>query len=340
MAIAADHFLRQSLGELDTECAVDFCLKSLGVGVTLLLSGIPQFVWPYFAGLAILAIGLPVVIRSGRGADPASRLVKFGPLLFAVAMAVFGADHFTALRFVAAGVPSWIPWHMFWAIFVGIALTAGALSLAANTLTRLSAACFSIMIFLFVLLIHAHNLIASHFQKTFIILFFRDLALSAGAGAFAAAVYEGSHRPRARGLVAGARFAFAATLVLFGIDHFLNSGFAPGIPQENPSFFVSMPSWLPLHSVWIFLTGVILVACGLSIASGIRAKGAATAVGFWVLVITFFVYVPLTISKASDVADGLNYLAIHFALAGAALMLADALPADIPQPVNVAVSET
>jgi hypothetical protein len=46
-----------------------------------------------------------------------------------------------------------------------------------------------------------------------------------------------------------------------------------------------------------------------------------------VLVSALFVYLPLTIAKASDVANGLNYLAIHFALAGSVLMLARSLPA-------------
>jgi hypothetical protein len=54
-----------------------------------------------------------------------------------------------------------------------------------------------------------------------------------------------------------------------------------------------------------------------------------------VLVLVLFAYLPLTITKASDVANRLNYLAIHFALARAAFFLAGALPAAISEPVAV-----
>jgi len=43
--------------------------------------------------------------------------------------------------------------------------------------------------------------------------------------------------------------------------------------------------------------------------------------------LALFVYLPLTVARASDIANGLNYLAIHFALAGAVLFLARSLPA-------------
>jgi hypothetical protein len=54
-----------------------------------------------------------------------------------------------------------------------------------------------------------------------------------------------------------------------------------------------------------------------------------------VLVLVPFAYLPLTITKASEVANGLNYLAIHFALAGAAIFLDGTLPAAISEPAAV-----
>src|SRR5215470_11662119 len=106
----------------------------------------PSVFWPYAAGAAILVIGLPVVIMgAARRAQGLDKLAAFGPLLFAIAMAVFGADHFVTAPFVASIVPSWIPWHLFWAYFVGVGLVAGALSLTTTTLWRLAAAAFALM---------------------------------------------------------------------------------------------------------------------------------------------------------------------------------------------------
>jgi len=58
---------------------------------------------------------------------------------------------------------------------------------------------------------------------------------------------------------------------------------------------------------------------------------AASVLGLTVLALMVLVYIPLTLSKASDIANGLNYLAIHFALAGAAFLLALALPAGVEE---------
>jgi hypothetical protein len=57
------------------------------------------------------------------------KFVLFGPLSFAIAMVIFGADHLVAAKLVATIVPSWIPGHLSWVYFVG-ALIVAALSLA------------------------------------------------------------------------------------------------------------------------------------------------------------------------------------------------------------------
>jgi hypothetical protein len=64
--------------------------------------------WPYPLGLAVLVIGLPVSIRSQARGDATDNLIAFGPLLFAIPMAIFGGDHLVAARAIAADVPSWV----------------------------------------------------------------------------------------------------------------------------------------------------------------------------------------------------------------------------------------
>jgi len=58
----------------------------------------------------------------------------------------------------------------------------------------------------------------------------------------------------------------------------------------------------------------------------------ATLLGITVLVLIPFACLPLAITKGSEVANGLNYLAIHFALAGAAFFLAELCP---PRSLNL-----
>jgi len=57
--------------------------------------------WPYFTGVALLAIGLPVIIKNelpqAQGLD---KIMPFGRLFFAIPMAVFASQHFTVTKFV------------------------------------------------------------------------------------------------------------------------------------------------------------------------------------------------------------------------------------------------
>ena len=97
-------------------------------------AGIPALAWgiwlPYLTGALALVIGLITVkneFLQKRGLD---KIVVLGPVFFAVSLAVFGTEHFTAATILAGMVPAWLPGHMFWALFVGTCLIAAALSIA------------------------------------------------------------------------------------------------------------------------------------------------------------------------------------------------------------------
>jgi uncharacterized membrane protein len=325
----------------------NFCRPTFGLAVLFISGGT---FWPYFGGAAILVIGVARVKKgSSWRALGLDRLILIGPLLFAIPMAIFGMDHLVAAKAIATLVPSWIPGQLFWAYFVGFALIAAALSLATKTQARLSAALLGIMIFLFVFLIHIPSCLAIPYDKTRLTIVLRDLALSAGALAFAASKSELAGR--APGWIQGwrleslrskliviCRFLIAISIAVFGIDHFLYPTFAPGIPQEGTTL-VTMPAWMPGHEFWAYLTGTIFVACAIGLTTRKHVRSAATLLGLIVLILALFVYLPLTLAKASDVANGLNYLAIHLALAGTVLLLAGASPAADVTYVSVAEAE-
>jgi uncharacterized membrane protein len=310
--------------------------SSLGTAVCAFLAfSIPAGVfWPYFAGGSALVIGLWQIRKTeldrGQGLD---KLTLLGPTFFAIAMAIFGADHLVAAKFVALIVPSWMPGRLFWAYFVGFALIAAALSLTTGIQRRLASALLGLMIFMFALMIHLPNFAQTPHDPVRLTILLRDLCLSAGALAFAASL--SNQKP-----VAGTRWAlttvssrlipvtcflFAIPVAMFGIDHFLDPAFAPGIPQENATVFVTMPRWIPAHTIWAYLTGGIFIVCALGLMTRKHARLTAQVLGLTILVLIVLVYVPLTLAKASDIANGLNYLAIHFALAGDAFLLASAV---------------
>jgi uncharacterized membrane protein len=307
--------------------------------------------WPYFAGASVFVLGLAMVnkneVRQAQGID---RLIAFGPVFFATGMAIFGADHLTAAKFVATIVPSWMPGRLFWAYFVGVALIAAAVSLATRLRWQLAAAMLGIMIFLFVLMIHIPNVIATPQDKTRFTVLLRDLALSAGALGFAA-WRNGQERDAEREMqnsrlgmlrhtiLTLTRLVMAVSIAVFGVDQILNPTFAPGIPQEGV-FFITMPEWIPAHVFWAYFSGTIFLICAAGLTTGKYAHSAATILGVTVLVLIALVYAPRMISRASDIAGGLNYVAIHFALCGAALLLARALPAEACEHARVANVKT
>ena len=87
-------------------------------------------------------------------ADKMEALRFAGRLLFAVSLAVFGVQHLLYGPFVATLVPSWIPGHLFWAYFVGVAFCASALSLATGVQARLAATLLGLMFLLWEILLH------------------------------------------------------------------------------------------------------------------------------------------------------------------------------------------
>jgi len=308
--------------------------------LALLVLSIPTSVfWPYFAGGAALVIGLIGINRRERNhldhLRGLSRLTLFGPAFFAVAMAIFGADHLVAPNFVALAVPEWMPWRLFWAYFVGFALFAAALSLTTRIKWRLASALLGFMIFMFALMIHLPNFLKSPHDPIRLTILLRDTCLSAGALALAASQIGHSKRSSTSWnratpgpqVITAARFMMAIPIAVFGIDHLFHPTFAPGFPQENAAMFVAMPGWIPAHALWGYVNAGLFIACALGLATKRYAALAAQTVGATALILIVLVYIPLTITRLSDVANGLNYLAIHFALAGAAFMLASAVMA-------------
>ena len=74
--------------------------------------------------------------------------------LIAISLVVFAVQHFMYARFVATLVPAWIPAHLFWAYFTGLAFVAAAVSIATKKMLVPAAMLLGTMFFLWVVLLH------------------------------------------------------------------------------------------------------------------------------------------------------------------------------------------
>ena len=123
------------------------------------------------------------------------------------------------------------------------------------------------------------------------------------------------------------RIVVAIPAIFFAVQHFLHPEFAPGVPLEKMT-----PSWVPFPSVWGYLAGAILLAAGIGLALNKHSRIAAASIGALMTALTLFLYLLILIlahgGSAPQINEELNYVADTLLSAGAALVLASALPRD------------
>jgi uncharacterized membrane protein len=81
-------------------------------------------------------------------------LARASRYLLGISLIVFGVDHFLALIFIASLIPHWIPLHVFWVAFFGVAFIAAGLSIGFNLLSRWGAAGLGLMFAIWVFTLH------------------------------------------------------------------------------------------------------------------------------------------------------------------------------------------
>ena len=282
---------------------------------------IPNLViWSYSVGAVVFAAGLVTIFRgpwqNARGFD---KLLLFGPVFYAAPLAAFGTEHFTVTAVIASIVPDWIPWHMFWAYFLGACFIAAALSLATRIQARHTALLLGITFFLFVALMHGPNWAQDPHNRFALAVALRETSFSGGALALAASLMEKNQR--ARLLAAIARYFVAIPVLFFSVEQFLHGSYVPGIPLNRPT-----PDYILGHSFWTYLAAVVYAIAGILLLVGKRTRQAALAIGLTVLLIELVVYVPIGVVDRASLSTGLNYVFDTLMFCGAILLLAGAMP--------------
>jgi uncharacterized membrane protein len=279
----------------------------------------PMVVWMSVAGVVFLAMGAIVAAKDVADARGLDKLIALACVFFAAPLGVFGAEHLTNAGEIAQLVPSWMPGHLFWAYFVGVALIAAALSLSLKRYLRLTGMLVALMFFLFVLTMHIPGVVEHPRDRFFWAIAFRDLTFGSGALALAAAMTPASSRNHYRAAITVARVFIGVALIVYGVEHFLHPGFAPGVPLAKV-----MPAWVPLPHLWAYLTGAVLLIAGIVILINRYTREAAGLAGLVMVLLTAFLYVPIlaTARSAADIVVGLNYVFDTMLLGGAVLLLA------------------
>ncbi len=278
------------------------------------------------AGIALSAIGLmpaKSAITQARGVD---KVVALAHLCFAIPLAVFGAEHFAEWRAIMQLVPAFVPWHLFWTFFVGVALLAASLSIATKIQVRWSGLLFGAMMFLFVGMMDLPGALAHRHNRIAWVLLLREMSFGSGAWCLAGLAFEDGRPQGKSALVKVGRVVIGLAAIFYSVQQFLYPTFAPGVPLEKP-----MAAWIPARVLIGYVTGIILLICGVGILLPKKTRVAATYLGTWILLLTLFVYGPMLIAALLDPSpairlEGINYFFDTMLYAGTILALASASP--------------
>ncbi len=279
-----------------------------------------EVTWSYLVGGAVLAIWLvaPVLRHDWSKARGFDKLILLGPVCYAAPLAAFGTEHFTRTEGIASIVPAWIPWHHFWAYFIGACFIAAAVSLVTGIQTRLSASLLALTFFFFVVLMDVPGWAEDPRDRFALTLALRELSFSGGALALAASLTESS---RKRGLATVARYFIAIPVLVYSIQQFMHGNHVPGVPLRPVT-----PEYVYGHAIWTYLAAVVYAFAGTLLLVGRKARAAATSLGLTVLFLELVVYLPIAVVERASIDNGLNYLADTLMFCGAVFLLAGAMP--------------
>lgn len=253
-----------------------------------------------------------------RGQSVADSLISFSPVLMAVPIAIFSMEHLFAASALSAIVPVWLLHPIFWTYLVGAALLLAALSFCSRIGLKWSASLLTLLFLTFVALIHVPNTVQHWRERLYWTLIARELLFAAGAFTFALSLWhEHAHGKHRAALQRAAGFMVAVILLFFACQHFLNTGFSPGVPLPKRT-----PNWVPFAPFWAYLVGAIYLASAYMFAWSRQFRCAALLSGCTLLALVLLLYVPILIQNfgTPQTVEGINYVADTLLAAAAMLM--------------------
>jgi len=284
----------------------------------------------YACALLLFLVGIVKIARGLPQEHGVDKVMPLGRLFFAIPMAVFGSEHLTFTAGIAAGVPRWIPWHMFWTYLIGIAFICAAIAIVVGVQERLAAGMIGLTLLSFVLLIDIPGVAARSYSRFAWALVLRELAFGAGALAFGMAVWINRQRQSAPPWAIAVwttfpRLCVGIASLFYGVQHFLHPAYVPAIPLQKLT-----PEWIPGRILLSYFVGAVLVLAGGCLVLNKKARAAATFLGLTILLTMVWIYLPILLATPRDLV-ALNFFFDTLLFCGAVLLLADAMESPLAE---------
>jgi len=229
-----------------------------------------------------------------------NKFLNTGRFFLAVPMLIYPVLHFIYPAFVAAIVPPWIPWHLFWTYFTAITIFAAGVAIVIRRFAYPAAVLLGIEILLFVLIIHGELLFhnsndawaeSALFPKLMSDRFinaFKDFGLCGAVFVFAGTLPLVTKTSLQGVLFVAGRIILGLSIAAFGLLHFVYPQYAPGIPP----MYADVTFIIPGHLFWVYVTGAGLLATGLIIVAGKETAKLVGWLGVLLLVFDVLVWAP------------------------------------------------
>ncbi len=244
------------------------------------------------------------------------RVTALGRVFFAIAMLGFGVQQFGSTGYLAGLelVPRGVPAHTFWVYLTGAVLVVAGLCIMLARKVRRSALVLGACFFLFAIVRRTPEIGASMQDLAKRTVLFETLTLSAGALLLAYLAPPdpiSSLNKLADRMASPARYLFAISMLIFGIDHFPIAGYIASL----------IPAWMPWRLFLAYFTGAAFVASAFAIAFRKKLRVTGMLLGLMLLLWVALLHAP-RIAGALQNPSEWNSGFVALAVGGCALVVA------------------
>ncbi|QKJ29060.1 hypothetical protein HQ865_04595 [Mucilaginibacter mali] len=206
--------------------------------------------------------------------------ISIGIALFAISWIGVGTQHLMYLKFVGTLVPAYMPFRVFWAGLTGGAMIMAGISFASRIKVALAASLLSIMMALFLLMIHPPLLLGTPQKLMTWTRFVQDIAITGAAMMLT----------ERKGIAVIGKYFYALAIFVLGIGHFLHPAFITG----------RIPAYFPAFNVADLVVGVVMACAAIFIITNEYVAKAATILGVMLLMLTLLCNIRALVKNVYD----------------------------------------
>ncbi len=237
-----------------------------------------------------------------------NRQATLGRYFLVAAVAYFGVQYILSARFPGGlpPIPPWTPGGAIGAYLVGVCLLALSVGLLLDRYAALSAAVFGALFLFCVFALHTWKLSDVIHRGTDRTRALEPMALAGAAFVLAELLSADHSAPFSRAVMQGlalfGRVLFGFTLVVFGAQHFMYAEYIATL----------IPSWIPGHLLFTYLSGVGMISAGVALLINVCARLASILLGLMFLFWVLFLHAPRV---AGSLRNGNEWASMMVALA-------------------------